>query len=85
MSNTIYSYLAEKAYTAYAASTGNKNYSGGNMPNWSDLPTQIKVAWECSAYQVSMLTKDPFAEPQRPHVWSEYSQKRKKVLDYNGK
>lgn len=36
---------AERAYAAYAKSTGGKNFQGNPMPAWIDLPTSIQLAW----------------------------------------
>lgn len=38
-------YLAEVGYSAYSIYTGNKNYHGGEMPKWNDLPEKIRGAW----------------------------------------
>lgn len=47
-----WSVIAESAYRAYSASTGNKNFLGQQMPAFSDLPQPIRVAWEAAARQV---------------------------------
>jgi hypothetical protein len=39
---------AQKAYEAYAACTGWKNYQGNPMPQWADLPEAIRVAWRAA-------------------------------------
>lgn len=41
--------IAELAYRAYAASTGNKNFRGDPMPAFADLPRPIRTAWEAAA------------------------------------
>lgn len=40
---------AEGAYQAYAATTGNKNFRGEDMPAFADLPQTIKDAWVAAA------------------------------------
>lgn len=40
--------LAQGAYAAYGASTGNKNFRGEEMPTWEALPDKIRAAW-CAA------------------------------------
>jgi hypothetical protein len=44
--------IAASAYRAYAASTGNKNFRGEQMPAFNDLPQPIQVAWEVAVRQV---------------------------------
>lgn len=43
--------IAESAYKAYAVSTGNKNYQGNQMPEFSALPRPIQIAWEVAVRQ----------------------------------
>jgi hypothetical protein len=38
--------IAESSYNAYAISTGGKNYQGLQMPTFTELPDQIKIAWQ---------------------------------------
>lgn len=38
--------LAEKAYKAYGAVTGFKNYQGLPMPDWNMLTDTIRAAWK---------------------------------------
>jgi hypothetical protein len=40
---------ARIAYTAYGRVTGFKNFRGEPMPNFDDLPEQIKEAWSKAA------------------------------------
>jgi len=40
--------IAESAYKAYAASTGNKNFRGESMPEFNDLPLAIQTAWNAA-------------------------------------
>lgn len=46
-----WSEIAASAYRAYAASTGNKNFVGAEMPAWDALPRKIQVAWEVAVRQ----------------------------------
>jgi hypothetical protein len=43
--------IAASAYRAYAASTGNKNFRGEPMPDFSALPQSIRTAWEAAVRQ----------------------------------
>lgn len=52
--------LAEEAYQAYTATTGNKNYRGEECPAFKDLPEQIKQAWEAAAGKVEDLIRSKF-------------------------
>ena len=52
-----YADVAESAYKAYGAVTGNKNFRGEPMPEFKDLPETIRTAWEAAALQV-MTCKD---------------------------
>lgn len=40
--------VAAEAYAAYSASTDNKNFQGGEMPAFENLPPQIKDAWQAA-------------------------------------
>ena len=40
--------LAQIAYEAYGDVTGHLNHVGLPMPEWADLPAQIKAAWNAS-------------------------------------
>lgn len=40
---------AQKAYAAYGATTGGKNYQGLPMPAWGELPEKIRDAWRAAA------------------------------------
>ena len=50
--------IAASAYRAYAASTGNKNFRGEQMPAFEDLPRPIQIAWQAAIRQAEscMLT-----------------------------
>jgi hypothetical protein len=65
--------IAASAYRAYAASTGNKNFQGNEMPAWGDLPRPIQIAWEAAARQVESCTLRkadmPFLDEQRWAGW----------------
>lgn len=37
--------MAKTAYEAYGQETNHKNYRGEPMPEWDELPEQIKGAW----------------------------------------
>ena len=59
--------IAQSAYRAYAASTGNKNFRGDPMPEWPDLPQSIRVAWEAAARKVGdCLWMPPQSMPPQP-------------------
>lgn len=56
--------LAQEGYLAYGDTTGNKNYQGLPMPEWSDLPGLIKQAWTNVAARIAHLARlsvDPVA------------------------
>lgn len=53
--------IAESAYKAYAASTGNKNFQGNPMPEWSALPDTIRNAWEAAARQAGYCIENKSA------------------------
>lgn len=40
--------VARQAYNAYGRSTNFKNFTGGEMPAWEDLPEEIRVAWSAA-------------------------------------
>ena len=40
--------LAKGAYSAYGRSTGYKNFMGGEMPEWDQLPESIREAWRAA-------------------------------------
>jgi|SRR5450755_443965 hypothetical protein len=44
--------LAERAYEAYGASTGGRNYQGLPMPAWADLGEPIQQAWSAAVSAV---------------------------------
>jgi hypothetical protein len=41
--------LAKIAYEAYGKATGGKNYLGLPMPEWDELPQEIRDAWDAAA------------------------------------
>ena len=49
--------MAQKAYAAYGKTTNFKNYQGLPMPEWADLPEQIKEAWMASTLEVYMTPR----------------------------
>lgn len=49
--------VAERAYGAYAKSTGGKTYDGRNMPVWSELPDRIQEAWK-QAVVMAVMAED---------------------------
>ena len=51
--------IAASAYRAYAASTGNKNFRGEDMPSFDDLPRPIQVAWEAAVRQAERCMQTP--------------------------
>lgn len=51
--------IAASAYRAYAASTGNKNFRGEQMPGFADLPRPIQVAWQAAVRQVGECFNSP--------------------------
>jgi hypothetical protein len=62
--------IAQSAYRAYAASTGNKNYQGNPMPEFSDLPQAIRTAWEAAVRQVGdCLALEGDAQPPSESHW----------------
>lgn len=61
--------IAESAYMAYAASTGNKNFRGEPMPEWGALPRPIQIAWEAAVRQAIGLHINP-QEPRNEHCWT---------------
>ena len=66
-----WSKIAESAYKAYAASTGNKNFRGDPMPEFSHLPQAIKVAWESAVRQAgSCLELSGDAAPPDEQKWA---------------
>jgi hypothetical protein len=60
--------IAASAYRAYAASTGNKNFRGEPMPEFDQLPTPIRTAWEAAVRQagscldIRMVRNEPLDE-----------------------
>jgi hypothetical protein len=47
--------LARRAYRAYGATTGFKNYQGLPMPEWPALPETIRAAWRAAARAIFLL------------------------------
>ena len=56
-------YIAEQAYNAYAALTGNKNFRGDEMPAFGDLPLPIRTAWDVAVRQAVDEYTDERASP----------------------
>ena len=50
--------IANSAYKAYAAVTGNKNFRGEQMPAFEELPPMIQKAWEAAARQAYVCLDD---------------------------
>ncbi|CUW29711.1 MULTISPECIES: hypothetical protein [Streptomyces] len=46
--------LAQTAYAAYGAATGQKNYQGLPMPAWADLPALTQLAWTEAAATIAL-------------------------------
>jgi hypothetical protein len=44
--------LAQAGYEAYAATTGNKNFRGEEMPRFRELPANIVNAWVEAARRI---------------------------------
>lgn len=61
--------IAASAYKAYAASTGNKNFRGDPMPEFSDLPIAIKIAWEVACRHVGECLNSPVGKLPDPQKW----------------
>lgn len=57
--------LAQRAYEAYAATTGGKTYSGGDMPGWDALPPLIQLAWANAVVE----GKNPPLEVGNAYAW----------------
>jgi hypothetical protein len=47
--------LAKAGYEAYAASTGNKNFRGEEMPKFEELPESVINAWIAAVCHVCDL------------------------------
>lgn len=45
---------AQRAYEAYARSTGGKTFDGRDMPAWNDLPKRIQDAWTAAADELDL-------------------------------
>ena len=58
--------IAASAYRAYAASTGNKNFRGEPMPEFDQLPTPIKTAWEAAVRQAGLCLNIRMAKDAPP-------------------
>lgn len=52
-------HLAQIAYEAYGRVTDHKNFRGGEMPQWSELPVVIQQAWMGAAHAVTTAVLDP--------------------------
>jgi hypothetical protein len=64
-----YRSIAESAYKSYAANTGNKNFKGDPMPEWSDLPLAIQTAWEAASRQVLLIGNNPLSSIPDEQEW----------------
>ncbi|MFJ4322264.1 hypothetical protein ACIP3A_03960 [Streptomyces tricolor] len=61
--------LAQTAYAAYGAATGQKNYQGLPMPAWADLPAPIQLAWTDAAATIALtLLSDLLGTEMTPGV-----------------
>ncbi len=49
--------LARVAYEAYAADSDWKNYQGNPMPQWQDLPENIRQHWRAAIKKVTELLR----------------------------
>lgn len=47
--------VAESAYKAYAAATGNLSSQGSQMPAWANLSLKTQWAWEAAVRQVASI------------------------------
>jgi len=50
--------MAKKAYRAYGATTGFKNFRGDPMPEFNELGDKIQSAWIEAAREVAVITID---------------------------
>jgi hypothetical protein len=69
-SGMSWSNVAASAYRAYAASTGNKNFRGEPMPEFSQLPQAIKVAWEAAVRQVGDCLRSKVTQAPDESHWA---------------
>jgi len=51
---------ARAAYHAYGQTTDNKNFQGNEMPEYDQLPEQIRTAWENASEAVANLVVNGF-------------------------
>ena len=51
----LWSHVASQAYDAYGAYTDHKNFMGGKMPEWKELPQAVRTAWECAVRHVWLV------------------------------
>jgi hypothetical protein len=49
--------LARVGYAAYGETVAWKNYQGHPMPEWDQLPTQIRDAWRAAAAAIESAGK----------------------------
>lgn len=49
--------IGQVGYEAYAKQTGGKTFDGRKMPQWDDLPENIKLAWEAAGEAMLRLAR----------------------------
>ncbi len=57
------------AYEGYASAVGYRNYQGGLMPRWAELPGEIKNAWREAAHAVMRYGWQSPDPPEVPQGW----------------
>jgi hypothetical protein len=57
------------AYEAYAAAVNYRNYQGGMMPQWLELPEEIRNAWREAAHAVMRYGWQSPEPPETPRGW----------------
>jgi hypothetical protein len=62
--------IAASAYSAYAESTGHKNFAGNPMPRWDALPQRIQTAWEAAIRQAEQCFISPETAPGTEVRWA---------------
>ncbi|MFF7485651.1 hypothetical protein [Streptomyces luteogriseus] len=50
--------IGQRAYAAYAESTGGLTHDGKQMPPWEDLGDAVQTAWNAAAYTVWNAAQD---------------------------
>lgn len=63
--------LARKAYAAYGATTGHKNFQGNPMPTWQQLPGGIRLAWRNATAAVYNAVQGKLVYPMSTPVDSQ--------------